>query len=200
MKNWVFDLGAVLLEWDPQTIVSTFTSDADLQALLIREVFQHPDWLAMDRGQLLETDAIPTAAKRTNLEHQDIHNLFDIVRESLTIVPGALDILEKARDNNRDLYCLSNMSRENYTYLKDKYAFFNYFHGIVISGLENTMKPEREIFQILLQRFALNPDETLFIDDRWENTQSAAALGISTITFTESAACYQQIHDYLEYR
>ena len=198
MKNWVFDLGAVLLEWNPQAIVSTFTADVDQQKTLLREIFLHPDWLAMDCGRLSEAEAIPRAAERTSLKQPDIIALFDSVRESLTIIPDTLDLLETARKNGRTLYCLSNMSPENYAFLKNKYKFFDYFHGIVVSGLENTMKPEKKIFQILLQRFALDPEETLFIDDRSENTRVAEQFGMSAITFTGKSECYTKITSYLQ--
>jgi len=197
VKNWVFDLGAVLLEWNPQAILSTFTSNNDQHALLMKEIFQHPDWLAMDRGQLSEELAIPRAAQRTNFTPQQISVLFDIVRESLTIIPDTLEILEKASARGMNLYCLSNMSPENFHYLNQKYEFFEHFHGVVISGFENTVKPEKKIYQILLQRFSLNPSESLLIDDRPENTQSALELGMSAITFTPNADCYQKITDAL---
>ena len=89
------------------------------------------------------------------------------------------------------------MSPENYAYLKQKYAFFDHFQGIVISGLENTIKPEKKIFQILLQRFALNPGETLFIDDRPENTRTAEEFGMAVVTFSVNAECYTKISHYL---
>ncbi|KPJ91919.1 MAG: hypothetical protein AMJ55_10610 [Gammaproteobacteria bacterium SG8_15] len=197
MQNWVFDLGAVLLEWNPHAIVSTFTADVDQQKILIREIFLHPDWLAMDCGRLAEVEAIPRAAGRTNLKHQDISALFDIVRESLTVIPASVAILENAKAKGRLLYCLSNMSTENYAYLRNKYSFFDYFHGAVISGQENTMKPEKKIFQILLERFALNPEETLFIDDRPENTRVAKEFGMSAITFSDNSECYAKISNYL---
>lgn len=193
MKNWVFDLGAVLLEWNPQAIISAFTADVDQQKTIMKEIFQHPDWLAMDRGLLSEIEAIPGAAERSNLSHREVATLFDVVRESLTIIPGTLERLEKAGSKGRNLYCLSNMSLENYAYLKQKYAFFGHFHGIVISGLENTVKPEMKIYQILLQRFALSPEETLFIDDRPENTRTAEQLGMSVITFSANSECYSRI-------
>jgi len=197
VKNWVFDLGAVLLEWNPQAILNTFTSNKELHPLLMKEIFQHPDWLAMDRGQLSEAQAIPRVAQRTNLSHLQICALFDIVRESLTVIPDTLDILEKVSASGLNLYCLSNMSPENFHYLNQKYDFFDHFHGVVISGFENTVKPEKKIYQILLQRYSLNPSESLFIDDRPENTLCAQELGMSTITFTASVDCYQKITDVL---
>lgn len=193
MRNIVFDLGAVLLEWNPDAIIRQFTSHSHKQNKVRKEIFQHPDWLEMDRGQLSEDDAIGRAVARTGFSKNEIIDLFYIVKDSLTIIPDSLRVLEQASNKGLSLYCLSNMSPENYSYLKQKYDFFNYFHGIVISGLENTMKPEKEIYEILLQRFALNPNETLFIDDREENTRVAAGLGISTITFSPSPKCYSEL-------
>ena len=193
MKNVVFYLGAVLLEWDPEAIVRQFTPDSCQQDNVMKQILQHPDWLEMDRGKLSEVDAAYRAAKRTGLDTREIFGLFSIVKDSLTVIPNTLRLLEKASENGFNLYCLSNMSPENYLFLKHKYAFFEFFHGIVVSGLENTVKPEKEIYQILLQRFSLNPGETLFIDDREENTRTAADLGISTITFSTSPECYSEL-------
>lgn len=198
MKNIVFDLGAVLLEWSPETIARRYTSDRVKQNLVMGEIFHHPDWMEMDRGQLSEVDAIERAAVRTGLGKHDIADLFSIVKDSLIVIPDTLCVIEQAKQNGFDLYCLSNMSPENYLYVKQKYEFFNYFRGIVVSGMENTVKPEKEIYQILLRRFSLNPRETLFIDDREENTRSAADLGICTITFSASPDCYSEINLYID--
>ena len=198
MKNVVFDLGAVLLEWSPETIARRFTSDSIRQDLVMKEIFQHPDWMAMDRGQLSEMDAIERAAERTELGEAELIDLFSIIKDSLTVIPDSLRMLEQARNKGFGLYCLSNMSPENYLYVKQKHEFINYFHGIVISGMENTVKPEKEIYQILLRRFSLIPGETLFIDDREENTQTAAEFGISAITFSASPECYSEMNLYIE--
>ncbi|WP_455208541.1 HAD family hydrolase [Kaarinaea lacus] len=198
VKNVVFDLGAVLLEWNPEEIVRQFSSDSLQQDVVRKEIFQHPDWLEMDRGGLSEIEAINRAVQRTRLDANQLASLFDMVKESLTVIPESLQVLEKALAKGFDLYCLSNMSPETYAHIRRRYSFFDYFHGIVISGLEKTVKPEKKIFQILLQRYCLNPDETLFIDDRIENTHSAAELGMSIVTFSGTPECYSKISFYID--
>ena len=198
MKNFVFDLGAVLLEWNPEAIIRRFSSDVLQQDLVRKEIFQHSDWLEMDRGHLSEIEAINRAVQRTRIDEYQLTCLFDMVKESLTVIPGTLRILEQAQAKGFDLYCLSNMSPETYSYIRQKHSFFDYFDGIVISGLEKTVKPDKKIFRILLQRYSLNPDETLFIDDREENTHSAAELGLSTVTFYATPECYSKISFYID--
>ncbi len=72
------------------------------------------------------------------------------------------------------------------------------FDGIVISGIEHIAKPDRKIFEIMLQRHNINPEFSLFIDDSPANTKTARSLNISTVTFAASDDCYLQIHQWLQ--
>ncbi|TQV76059.1 HAD family phosphatase [Exilibacterium tricleocarpae] len=194
MKNIIFDLGAVLLQWDPQKIVGDFTADTTEQALLLAEAFGHSDWQDMDRGMLSEVDFIARLSQRcpvfssTRLEH-----LLQQVRDSLLPIARTEALLHRAHAGSKRLYCLSNMSVENYAYLKDKLAFFERFDGIVISGHEQMAKPDSAIFTLLLERFSLSPRETVFIDDLAANVEAARDLGIRSIQFEQTDTCYADI-------
>ena len=198
MKNFVFDLGAVLLQWNPEAIASDFSGDQVEQALLLEQVFRHSDWLQMDRGALSEAEFIDRASTRTPWTRQRLADLLHRTKESLLPIRQTEQLLQRAHQCERQLYCLSNMSVEVYRHIKDKHAFFTRFNGIVISGQEKVAKPSREIFSILLERFALTPAETVFIDDSAANIDTARGLGIHAIQFTQTPACYRQIAGILE--
>ena len=86
------------------------------------------------------------------------------------------------------------MSVEYYDYLKDR-KVFSFFEGRIISALEHTIKPEKEIYQILFDRYHLVPEETLFVDDLIANIEAAHALGIQTVHFTDRIAAVEKIRE-----
>lgn len=86
IKHCVFDLGGVLVEWNPQQIVENVTSESSQQALMIKDIFQHADWLALDRGVMSEPQAMHHIAARSALSASCIQHVFDTVRASLVAI------------------------------------------------------------------------------------------------------------------
>jgi putative hydrolase of the HAD superfamily len=189
----VFDLGGVLLRWNPGEIVNGSFAEEAVRSLVKREIFQHPDWLDMDRGVLLEQDAIHRFQARTGCSLGQMSNLMQRVKDSLQPIEKTHQILEELSQHEVPLYCLSNMPATTADYLRDRYAFFRLFHGIVISGEIQLMKPDKAIFQHLIERFGLVPERTIFIDDSQANIESAAALGFNTHHFTDPDRCRQAL-------
>lgn len=195
IKNVIFDLGGVLIRWDPRLIVSTYTRDLSLQGLLLKEVFQHQDWLDLDRGIISESVAAFKIAKRIGLEPSVLFGLFFVVKQSFIELKQTTELLKQMQSQGIMLYCLSNMSEESYAYLIDKYKFFGYFHGVVISGQEKVIKPDLAIFELICQRFELQPEQTLFIDDMNDNVVAAKSYGLNAIQFTYDEPCNALIRD-----
>ena len=189
----VFDLGGVLLRWNPAEIINNLFPDETTRSVVRREIFQHPDWLDMDRGVLLEQDAIHRFQKRTGCSLADMARLLQTVKDSLQPIEKTHEILEQLSQHKVPLYCLSNMPATTADYLRARYAFFRLFHGIVISGEINLLKPDKAIFAHLIERFGLVPEKTIFIDDSLANIESAAALGFKTHHFTDPDACRQAL-------
>jgi putative hydrolase of the HAD superfamily len=189
----VFDLGGVLLRWNPTEIINSSFSDELTRSIVRREIFQHPDWLDMDRGALQEQDAIHRFQKRTGCSLAQMSKLLETVRESLQPIEKTHEILEELSQHKAPLYCLSNMPATTADYLRARYAFFRLFHGIVISGEINLLKPDKAIFRHLIERFTLTPERTIFIDDSQANIESAAALGFKTHHFTDPSGCRQAL-------
>jgi putative hydrolase of the HAD superfamily len=189
----VFDLGGVLLRWNPTEIVNSCFADEATRSLVEREIFQHADWLDMDRGVLLEQDAIQRFHQRTGRSLADMSRLLQAVKDSLHPIEATHEILKELSDHLVPLYCLSNMPATTADYLRARHAFFMLFQGIVISGEINLIKPDNAIFEHLIQRFGLTPERSIFIDDSLANIESAAKLGFKTHHFTDPARCRQAL-------
>ena len=128
----------------------------------------------------------------------DAKELFKQTKNSLILIEETFELLKKVKKNNLNAYCLSNISPELFKYLYERHDLFKLFNGIVTSGVENVGKPGQQIFQILFDRYELNPQECLFIDDSAANTATAADFGVTTITFKGTADCYQKIATYID--
>lgn len=197
IKNVIFDLGAVMVEWSPKKIAENFTSNVELQQRIQAELFYHQDWIDFDCALITEQEAIKRVSEKFELSITESGDLFKQIKQSLVLIEGTLAVLKKVKEQNLNAYCLSNISPELFKHLKDRHDFFELFDGIVTSGAENTGKPGKQIFEILLERYQLNAEECFFIDDSEANTRTAENLGINTITFKGSNNCYQEIYTYI---
>lgn len=197
INNVIFDLGAVLLEWKPEDILSEAFKNKEDRLKARNGILNHPDWIDLDRGTLKEKDAVQKFSERTGLSEPSIKNFFDIVRKSLTAKEDTLEIFNQCRKKNLKLYCLSNMSIENFEYVQNRYAFFNDFSGIVVSGYINLVKPDPRIFEFILSKYQIVPSQTVFIDDNTTNVLTAEGFGIHAIEFDNAALCGEILSEIL---
>jgi putative hydrolase of the HAD superfamily len=191
--NIVFDLGGVVFDWQPDTIINSLFDDADTRSLIKKEVFGHADWLELDRGTLALEQAIERGAMRTGLPGQDIERVIAAVPRFLTPIQGTIDLILSLSATDNRLFVLSNMHHETIAYLEAQHDFWEVFDGVVISCRIQMVKPEAQIYQYLLNEFRLDAAETIFIDDMPENLAAASAAGIQTIRFTDPAQCERDL-------
>ncbi len=197
MRNIIFDLGGVVLDWNPDLILEKFYTNVDTRVAMKVALFQHPDWLQMDRGMLTEPELFTRLERRTGRPAAELRELFDAVRNSLLPKPHTVALLERLARGRVPLYCLSNMPASTFAYLRDRHAFWPIFRGVVISGEIKMMKPEREIFEYLLDRFDLAPAETVFVDDHQPNIEAAQAIGLQTVLFRDAQQCELELQPLL---
>ena len=197
IKNVIFDLGAVMFDWNPKSIAENFTSDVKLQERIQSQLYYHQDWMDFDCALMTEKQTIERAIERLQLPLEETEILFKQTKESLTLITKTFDVLKTVKDNDLNAYCLSNISPELFQHLSERHDLFNLFDGIVTSGTENVGKPNKRIFEILLERYQLNTEECLFIDDSEANTNTAKILGINAITFKGLDSCYKDIYSYI---
>jgi putative hydrolase of the HAD superfamily len=194
----IFDLGGVVLRWNPDDIIRNFSSDEALRSVIKREVFKHPDWLEMDRGTLQEHEAIHRFHRRTGLSLEEVADLMQITKDSLLPIPETAELLEDLAAQDVPLYCLSNMSATTANYLRARHSFWRVFRGIVISGEIQLIKPDPAIFDYIVERFGLSPGNTVFIDDHRPNIESADRLGFKTLHFNDPIECRNALRKLLE--
>jgi len=197
VKNVIFDIGGVVLDWNPDAILAAHYSNPDERTVMRQALFEHPDWLDFDRGVHTEDDLVRRAQQRTGRAEADLRGLFDAIRLSLRPKADTLTLLRGLERRGVPLYCLSNMPASTFTHLRPLHDFWDSFRGIVISGQINLVKPEPAIFQHLLQRFGLVAEQSVFIDDSRPNVEAAATLGLDTVWFRDADQCRAELEPLL---
>ncbi|ELR65766.1 HAD superfamily hydrolase [Photobacterium marinum] len=198
IRNVIFDLGAVLFEWNPVRIVQTFTDSTTEQNILLKEVIHHPDWLSLDRGTMLLAEEIPKFAARTDFTVARMQSFIDHVLDSLQPIQATENLLYQVLDKHFSAYYLTNMSNAFFETLHDRNEFFSLFAGGIVSGREFVIKPEPQIYQLLLDRYDLQPEQSLYIDDNADNVKAAKSLGFHAVQFEQTDACFSKIRDLLK--
>jgi len=193
--NIVFDLGGVVFNWQPDTIIESAFDDLETQELVRKEVFEHSDWIELDRGTLSFQQAVGRGATRTGLSARDIEQLLHSVPRFLTPIEQTIKLIHELGNTTNRLFVLSNMHLASIAHLEEQHTIWEMFDGIVISSRIQMVKPESQIYEYLLNRYQLEPAETIFIDDMQENIAAAASMGIQTIRFLDSAQCRQALED-----
>jgi 2-haloacid dehalogenase len=177
----VFDLGGVLIDWDARYLYRRLLPDDDaIEAFMTQVGFV--DWNeALDAGDDWD-DAVERLAER-HPEHRELITAFrDRWEETLgEPIEPVVDILRELVDAGVRTFALSNWSRRTFDIGRPRFPFLDWFEGVVISGDEGTTKPDPAIFQAIVERYGLEPDRTVFIDDRQANVDAAAALGMHGI-------------------
>ncbi len=188
IKNLIFDLGGVLIDWNPKEVFKTiFESESEVQWFL--ENICTMDWnVQQDAGRSLE-EATKTLQSKHPEWYSQIAAYYGRWDEMLIgPISQTVDILSQLKTNNQvNLFALTNWSVETFPVALDRYDFLKWFQGIVVSGEEKCIKPDAKIYKILLDRYHLNAEECLFIDDNKQNVRGALALGIQSIWFESSS-------------
>jgi len=193
--NLVFDFGAVLIEWQPARLVASHfpelaaTPEAAQQAA--RSIFGHADWHDFDRGVLSADGVAQRTAQRLALNLDEVRRLVFGIGERLIPIQDTMDLvaeLAQRRDERGDvrLYYLSNMPAPYARTLEHKYAFLRWFDGGIFSGDVQRSKPDVAIYQLLQSRYALEPAQTLFVDDVQDNVDVACSLGWGGLRFVSA--------------
>lgn len=180
----IFDLGGVLLDWNPRHLYrQLFADEAAMEEFLAAVCTS--EWNRLqDAGR-----ACAEGCALLKAEHPDKAELIDAYyARHLDMIAGPIQgsvaILAELRQRGTPLYFLSNYAAETYPLALEKYDFLSWFKGGIVSAHIGTLKPEPEIYQLLLDRFAIDPACAVFIDDIAANAEAARPFGIHPIHFT----------------
>lgn len=183
IKNVVFDLGGVLIDWDPRYLYRKITDSAEEMEFFLKEVCHH-DWnVSLDVGRSFD-EALRERESLWPDYLPWIRAYRDRWPEMLkSDIPGTVNILKDIERAGYPLFALTNWSAETFPHALARFDFLKRFKGIVVSGTEKLVKPDPRIYQLLLSRFHLNASETLFIDDVEKNVVGARAVGMQAVQF-----------------
>lgn len=184
----VFDVGGVLIDWNPRHLYrKIFEAEAEMERFL-SEVCSH-DWNEQaDAGRPIAEITAELCAQHPD-KRKLIESYYGRFQEMMKGAhDGTVALLERLHDRAMPLFVLSNFSAETFPLARRRFGFFDRFSGLVISGEEGMKKPDPRIYEIVIQRFSLQPASTLFIDDRADNTQAAIDAGWQALRFTSPEA------------
>ncbi len=183
IKNIIFDLGNVLLNFKPNEFLLRFTDDVEYIDQFVTKILRSLEWLDLDRGTISIEDAKNNFISQYPKEEDFLTLFFNHWMEMLTPIEENIMILKYLRHLEYRTYILSNYIKEAYIFIQNKYDIFWLFDGQIISGFEKTIKPEKAIYLKLLNRYHLIPEESLFIDDVLFFLKPAKKLGLKTIWY-----------------
>ena len=180
----IFDFGGVLVDWNPRHLYrQVFGDDAAMEAFLAHIGWE--EWnLQQDKGRSL-VEATELLQRQFPEYHEKIQLFYGQWEKMLKgEIPENVALLQELKRKYK-VYGLTNWSAETFPIALERFPFFKLFDGIVVSGEEKLVKPDEEIFKLILKRYHLDPAATLFIDDNRHNIDTARRMGFSTIHVTE---------------
>ena len=183
IDTYIFDLGNVLIRWDPRNVYNTLFKNEDEMERFLAEVCNH-DWnILMDAGRPF-ADGIAELVARHPDKADLIRAYHDRWPEMLGgPIPGTVDILNELYVADRRLFALTNWSNETFPIARGMYQFLEWFGYIAVSGELGVVKPDPAIFRHVIEACGVDPARTLFIDDSLVNVEAAARLGFATHHF-----------------
>ncbi len=183
-KAVVFDLGGVLIDWDPRYLYRKLLADEAAVEEFLATVCT-PEWNdEQDRGRPF-AEGVAELVERHPVHAAAITAYHERWTEMLGGgIAGSVELLAELRKAGVPLYALTNWSAETFGIARERYQFLEWFDGVLVSGEERMIKPDPAIFRLLLDRFGLDPQTVFYIDDSPANVAAAGQLGFDAVRFT----------------
>ena len=197
VKKFLFDLGNVFFDWNPERILKPIFNDDERMKFFINNISFPLLDTRCDAGVTIEVavnDAVkkfPDFEKEIKLYYPNHGNMVG------GFFQKTVDIFYKVKNLNYSCYVLSNWSAETYEGMEETYPFLKDFDGKIISGRDFLIKPDPAIYELAISRFDLVPQETLFIDDRLDNIEAAQKLNFQTIHLTDPSLIQELMEPYI---
>lgn len=184
----IFDLGGVLIDWNPEYVFREVIPDPERRRFFFENICTHEWNIEQDAGRPL-AEATELLVNEYPEWESEIRAYYGRWEEMLGgPIHETVDLLRELRDREEHrLLALTNWSGETFPVALSRYDFLHWFEGIVVSGDEKTRKPFADIYEILLDRYEVNPSQAIFIDDSLKNVEGAEAVGINGIHFQSTA-------------
>ena len=186
IKNIVFDIGEVLIDWNPRYLYSKIFDDAQEMEYFLSHVCNSEWNLRQDAGYDWDKAIADTTTRFPQYASQIAAYKSRWPEMVAGGVAGSVKVLQQLKAKNWPVYAITNYNHETFALSQELWPFLTLFDGIVVSGSEKICKPDLRIYEIFLDRYDVNAGECLFIDDRLENIKAAQDTGIAGLHFTSA--------------
>lgn len=186
-KNIVFDMGRVLLDYEPAKVCFEYTDRAEDVELIAKALFFSPEWILLDKGEISEADAMEIVKRR--LPDDRLKRIAELSMAhwheyNISPKPGMEELVKELKDKGHRIYLCSNASLRLRVY-ENRIPGSQYFDGTLVSAEERLLKPDAAIYQRLFEKFSIKPEESFFIDDLRENIEGARTVGMDGYCFAD---------------
>jgi 2-haloacid dehalogenase len=194
IESIIFDLGGVLIDWNPDYVYRTIFNDETKMQEFYNEVCTSEWNEEQDAGRGLK-EATEELVARFPADEKNIRAFYDRWEEMLKgEIEGTVKVLKKIKDKNSvKLYALTNWSAETFPVALKRFEFLQWFDGRLVSGEEKMRKPFVEIYELLLKRFNINPATAVYIDDNERNLKTPSELGMHAILFKSPSQLEEEL-------
>ena len=182
----VFDLGGVLVDWNPYYLYNKIAPNEPEKVKWFLDHVCTTEWnIEQDAGRTIE-EAVQLKVQEFPEYKEWIEMFYERWTEMFDgVIEGTLELFEKIKASGKyKYYALTNWSAEKWPTALELFPFLKTFEGVVVSGQENTRKPFNDIYEILFERYQINPEEAIFIDDNLDNVNKGKELGLNAFQFT----------------
>lgn len=195
-KHVVFDLGGVLIQWNPHQLIASVAPDRSGPGSPLLAMFHGPEWAAHDRGELTEAEAFAAMAARLPDDAEAIQQIAQVWRQHLVAIPDTVSLLETLKLKGVPLYALSNFPRQAFAWTYDRMPWLRLFDGVAVSSHFGLAKPDPAFFDRFCRHYGLEPADCLFIDDNADNVAAGRAFGMTTHQHTDLTALVQVLRQH----
>lgn len=195
IKNIIFDFGGVLVDWNPRYLFKDIFNDDKKMEHFLENICTDSWNVQQDAGRTL-ADGTKILQEQFPEESEMIQQFYDGWEVMLKDqIPENTKLLSQFDREKFRLWGLTNWSGETFPIALERFDFFKEFEGIVVSGDEKMIKPNEDIYLLLLERYSLKAEESIFIDDNYTNIVAANKLGFQTIHFTENVNLEKRLQE-----
>jgi HAD superfamily hydrolase (TIGR01509 family) len=192
IHQFVFDLGRVLLRFEPEDYLRAEFSEEDVR-LLMANIFRSSEWLDLDRGVMTEREAFVRISGRIPSLSGAVERILREWPTILTPIGDSIALLREVRAKGYGTYLLSNFHERAFRYVRERFDFFDDFDGLLVSYEAKLLKPDPAIFDTLRRTFAIDPAASIFIDDHAPNIIAGASAGFHTVHYHDPAQCRRAV-------
>lgn len=197
IRNIILDLGNVLISFNPSEYLEK-NYPREVRDIILKDVFGSSEWLLLDDGKLTLAEAIDRIAQRSSLKREEIALIFNKRTDIMFPLDTNVRLLPELKKRGYRLYYLSNFPSDIFDEVKNDYPFFRHFTGGIISAEVKFSKPDIRIFKILFEKYGINPEESLYVDDIESNVKAAEFLGMKGFVTSGSDDISEKLFDLLK--